>query len=91
MPKTTTEKIQLKQEQIEQCENQLKKLLKQQKDKEQRERTRRLIQRGAIVESLIENPTSMTNEQFKAYIANALTARKPTVKSDFPVKKTSSG
>jgi TolA-binding protein len=66
--KTTAERIADAKERIEQYENQMKLLLQKQKEQERRERTRRLIERGAILESLIPGADSFTNEQIKLFL-----------------------
>jgi len=68
MPRTTVEKIRIVQEQIQQLENQRKKLMQEQKEQERKARTKRLIERGAILESLIPNADALTNEQIKAFL-----------------------
>jgi len=72
MAKTTAEKIQSVQEQIQQLENQRKKLMQEQKDQARKARTKRLIERGAILESLIPNADTFTNEEIKALLEKAL-------------------
>lgn len=42
-------------------------------DRERKERTHRLIERGAILESLIDSPTDFTNEDIKEIIEKAMT------------------
>ena len=74
MAKTTEEKIQTVQEQIQQLENQRKRLVQEQKEQERKARTKRLIERGAIVESLIDGAVMMTNEQIKAFLERAIQA-----------------
>ena len=68
MAKTTEEKIESVQEQIKQLENQRKKLVQEQKAQERKTRTKRLIERGAILESLIPEANTFTNEQIKAFL-----------------------
>jgi hypothetical protein len=72
MPKTTIEKIESVQEQIAQLENQRKQLVQQQKNDERKARTKRLIERGAILESIIPNPTAYTNEQIQALLVRII-------------------
>jgi uncharacterized protein YaiL (DUF2058 family) len=72
MRKTTAEKIQAEQARKQQIENGIKKLQQQQRAEERKARTKRLIERGAIVESLIENPADLTNEQFFNLVKTAL-------------------
>ena len=52
-------------EEIRQLQNRRRKLLNQKKDEERKARTHRLIERGAILESLLEEPEQYTNEQIK--------------------------
>jgi len=74
--KTTGERIDTLQEKIQQLENQKKLLLQQQKAQERKARTKRLIERGAILESLISGADTFTGEQMKAFLEK-------TVQSDF--------
>ena len=74
MVKSFDEKIAETKEKITQYENQMKQLLQQQKEQERKTRTRRLIERGAILESLIEGAETLTNEQIKLLLAAALNA-----------------
>ena len=73
MTKTKQERIESITRQMKQLENQKKQLLQQQKEQERKARTRRLIERGAILESLINEATALTNEQVKAFLETALT------------------
>ena len=77
--KTTGERIDTLQEKIQQLENQKKQLLQKQKADERKARTKRLIERGAILESLISDAGSFSNEQIKAFLEK-------TVQSDFAKK-----
>jgi len=72
MSKNTSERIEVVQEQIIRLENQRKKLLQEQKEQERKARTKRLIERGAILESLIPNSEALTNEQVKAFLEKIL-------------------
>lgn len=65
------EQIAKAEEEIRQLQNRKKKLLSQKKDEERRARTHRLIERGAILESLLEEPEQYTNEQIK-YVLEAV-------------------
>ncbi len=71
--------VEKKQDEIRQLKNKERELLAKQRKEEQKIRTRRLIQRGAILESI--NPTfvSIPNEQLQTYLQKVLlteTARK---------------
>ena len=72
MPRTTEEKIESVQEQIRQLENQKKRLMQEQKERERKARTKRLIERGAILESLIPEAETFTNEQIKAFLEKTI-------------------
>ena len=63
-----TEQIESVQEKIRQLKNRQKVLLKKKSDAERKARTRRLIERGAILESLFPKVVPMTNEQVKAFL-----------------------
>ena len=58
-----TEKIISIEERIAQLENQRKQLIQKQKADERKARTKRLIERGAILESLIDGAEELTNDQ----------------------------
>ena len=79
MSKTTIEKIEGIQAQIQQLENERKRLLNVQKEAERKARTKRLIERGAILESFIANATIFTNEQIKTFLEK-------TIASDYAKK-----
>ena len=68
MPRTTIEKIEGIQAQIQQLENERKRLMQRQKEQERKDRTKRLIERGAILESLVPGAAAFTNEQIKAFL-----------------------
>lgn len=59
------DKIDDTEERLKQLKNQEKKILKQDIVKRRKERTHRLITRGAILESLIENSEELTDEEIK--------------------------
>lgn len=44
----------------------------QQKERERKARTKRLIERGAILESLISEADTFTNEQIKAFLEKTI-------------------
>ena len=66
--KSLNEQIEAARAEIIQKENRLKGLKAKQKTQERKERTRRLIERGAILESLIPKADSFTNEQVKTLL-----------------------
>ena len=61
--KTTEERLAKIRERKKQIKNEEKLLIQKHKTEERKVRTRRLIERGAILESLIENATELTNDQ----------------------------
>ncbi len=63
--KEIKDKIDDTEERLRQLKNQEKKMLKQDIEKRRKERTHRLITRGAILESLIENAEKLTYEEIK--------------------------
>jgi hypothetical protein len=72
-----TERITSIEEQIAQLKNRQRELMQKHRAQERKERTRRLIERGAIAESLIDGADALTNEQFKAVIERALRPDQP--------------
>ncbi len=69
--KEIKEKIDDTEERLRQLKNQEKKILKQDIVKRKKERTHRLITRGAILESLIENSEELTDEEIKILLEEA--------------------
>ena len=63
-----TDEIESVQEKIRQLKNRQKVLMKKKSDAERKARTRRLIERGAILESIFPDVVPMTNEQVKAFL-----------------------
>ena len=68
MPKTTAEKIAERKAQIEQLQNQCKKLMAEQKEKERKARTNRLCKRMGLLEGLLPDTIALTDEQFKTFL-----------------------
>ena len=66
------EQIAKAEEEIKQLQNRKRKLLNQKKAEERKIRTHRLVERGAILESLLEQPEQYTNEQIKGLLETAL-------------------
>ena len=69
--KEIKEKINDTEERLRQLKNQEKKILKQDIEKRRKERTHRLITRGAILEILIENAEELTDEEIKILLGEA--------------------
>ncbi|MCL2774930.1 MAG: DUF3847 domain-containing protein [Oscillospiraceae bacterium] len=57
---------------IRQNENRINELLQKKNVMERKTRTRRLIERGAILESLIDGAANLTNEQIKTLLQSVL-------------------
>ena len=74
MSKTRLEKIEGIKTQIAQLENERKRLMNAQKEADRKARTKRLIERGAILESLVPNADNFTNEQIKAFLEKTVTS-----------------
>jgi len=70
--KTTADKIEEAKAKITQYENHMKQLVQKQKQEERKARTKRLIERGAILESLIPDADMLTNEQVKTFLAKTI-------------------
>ena len=70
--KEIKEKIDDTEERLRQLKNQEKKILKQDIEKRRKEITHRLITRGAILESLIENAEELTDEEIKILLEEAI-------------------
>ena len=66
MAKTTSERIACVQKEIEELENRKKLLLKTQSVENRKARTKRLIERGAMAEKLVEGAEELSNEEFRA-------------------------
>ena len=69
--KEIKDKIGDTEERLRQLKNQEKKILKQDIIKRRKERTHRLITRGAILESLIANAEELTDEEIKILLEEA--------------------
>lgn len=69
--KEIKDKIDDTEERLRQLKNQENKILKQDIIKRRKERTHRLITRGAILESLIENAEEITDEEIKILLEEA--------------------
>ena len=66
--KNYDEQIAKAEEQIRQLNNKKKRLISEQKQAERKKRTKRLIERGAILESVIGNAEELSNEQLQTLL-----------------------
>lgn len=67
------EQIEKTDEKIKQLENRKKELLSRKREEERKKRTHRLCSRGAILESLIDNPAEFTDEQIQTFLVETIT------------------
>jgi len=68
MAKTTVEKIEEAKAKITQYENHMKQLVQKQKSEERKARTKRLCSRAGLLESLLPDTITLTDEQFKTFL-----------------------
>ena len=66
--KNYDEQIAKAEEQIKQLNNKKKRLISEQKQAERKKRTKRLIERGAILENVIGNTDDFSNEQLQTLL-----------------------
>ena len=66
--KTTVEKIEEAKAKITQYENHMKQLVQKQKQEERKTRTKRLCSRAGLLESMLPDTITLTDEQFKSFL-----------------------
>lgn len=66
--KNYDEQIAKAEEEIKQLNNKKKRLISEQKQAERKKRTKRLIERGAILENVIGNTDDFSNEQLQTLL-----------------------
>ena len=76
MTKTLSERITETKEKITRYENQVKRLTQRQTEAARKARTRRLIERGALLESFLAEPEALSNEQVKEILMQWRTSHK---------------
>ena len=64
-------------EEIRQINNRIKMITNLERDAKRRERTHRLIEKGAILESLFTHTADMSGEEFKAFLLHLLDEEVP--------------
>ena len=64
-------------EKIRQIDNRIKIITNLERDAERRERTHRLIEKGAIIESLLPATIPLSGEEFKAFLLHLLDEEVP--------------
>ena len=62
---------------IRQINNRIKIITNLERDAERRERTHRLIEKGAIIESLFPHTADMSGEEFKVFLLHLLDEEVP--------------
>lgn len=62
---------------IRQLNNRIKIITNRERDTERRERTHRLIEKGAIIESLLPATIPLSGEEFKAFLLHLLDEEVP--------------
>ena len=72
MAKSRLEKIESIQTEIQQLENQRKRLLQAEKEQERKDRTKRLCKRAGLLESLLPDTIILTDEQFKIFLEKTI-------------------
>ena len=70
---TIEEKIKIKEEKLQQGTNELKLLKKKFAEEKRKERTKRMIEKGAVFESIFKTTTEFTKDEFYELIAYAST------------------
>ena len=74
--KSLEEQIEIAAKEKKQKDDRLNELLQKKKEQDEKAKNERLKERGAIVESLIEGAETLTNEEIKTLLQDALTAHK---------------
>lgn len=64
-------------EEIRQINNRIKIITNLERDTERRERTHRLIEKGAIIESLLPATIPLSGEEFKAFLLHLIDEEAP--------------
>ena len=74
------EQIEKMNEQIKQLQNKKKQLMSKQSEEKRKQRTKRLIERGAILESVIGNAEDFSNEQIQSLLIEILSSESARAK-----------
>ena len=72
MAKSRLEKIESIKTEIAQLENQRKRLLQAEKEQERKDRTRRLCKRAGLMESMLPDTITLTEEHFKIFLEKTI-------------------
>ena len=87
MARPIDEQVQNVRDKIQELQNKEKRLLNQQKEADRKARTKRLIERGAILESILPNSIELTNEQFKVLIEEMVASKPTSAASNITIPK----
>ena len=71
--KTTTERIELQKEKMEQMQNEMNRLKRQHNAEERKKRNHRICKRGAHIESLLPDTIVLSDERFFAFLEKTIT------------------
>ena len=82
IPKIPYDDLDAIKKQLQQAKNRLKILENRKHNEQRRARTHRLIERGALLESLIDGAPTMSNEEIKARLQAALPPKKANLPGD---------
>lgn len=81
--KNFDEQIAKAEAQIKQLNNKKKRLISEQKQAERKKRTKRLIERGAILESAIGNADDFSNEQIQSLLIEIFSSESVRAKVEY--------
>ena len=81
--KNFDEQIAKAEEQIKQLNNKKKRLISEQKRAERKKRTKRLIERGAILESVLGNTEDFSNEQIQSLLIEIFSSESVRAKVEY--------
>ena len=72
MAKTTAEKIVSVQERRQQLDNEMKRLQQQERAEERKKRNHRICKRGGLLEKLLPDTITLTDEQFEQFLKKVM-------------------
>jgi len=75
MSATKIDRIENIDSKIRQLQNEKKRIISQHKESERKARTKRLIERGAILESVLTNLNELSNEQIKRFLETTVVSK----------------
>ncbi len=72
---TTDQQIEVALKEHKAMDRHIKELMQRKKEEDRSARTKRLIERGAIMEKLIDKPESFTNEQIQSFLTQTIATK----------------